>query len=395
MARETLRPEGDRFDPRPVVLLVGALFLTFVPRMLLAPLLLRVEESFALSRVESGALFFFISGGYSAAMLASGFVAARLHHRGTITVALGVVGIGLWVLAAAPTAAVFRLGLVILGAGAGLYAPSGIATLTDTVSARHWGKALGLHEIAPILGFFTAPVLVEISVRVATWRAMLIFFGAACLLSAPVYFRLARGGRFAGAAPKVRHVVSIVSQRTFWIVALFFVLAVGLEVGVYSMLPTFLVTERGLSGTAANGLVSLSRLTALLLVFSSGLLADRFGARLLIGVVCTAAGIATVLIGVSGGAILVVAVLLQPMLVAAFFPAGFIVLTGVTGAETRNLVIAMVIPLAYVFGGGVVPAGIGWLSARGRFDVGFVVVGLMMIAAVALLRALPRRDRPR
>ncbi len=395
MIRETPKPESDRFDPRPVVLLVGALFLTFVPRMLLAPLLLRVEKSFALSRVESGALFFFISGGYSAAMLVSGFVAARLQHRGTITIALGIVGIGLLVLGAAPIATVFRLGLVILGAGAGLYAPSGIATLTDTVSARHWGKALGLHETGPILGFFAAPLLVELSVRIATWRVLLVVFGAVCLVFAPVYFRLARGGRFAGAAPKMRHVVSIVSQPTFWIVAMFFVLTVGLEVGVYSMLPTFLVTERGLSGTAANSLISVSRLTALFLVFSSGLLADRFGARLMIGVVCTAAGIATVLIGVSGGAVLVAAVLLQPMLVAAFFPAGFIVLTGVTDSESRNLVVAMVIPLAYVFGGGVVPTGIGWLSARGRFDVGFVIVGLMMIAAVALLRLLPRRDRSR
>ncbi|TVR53322.1 MAG: MFS transporter [Spirochaetaceae bacterium] len=380
----------EPFDPRPVLLLVAALFFTFVPRMLLAPLLLRVEESLGLSRVESGALFFFISGGYSAAMLVSGFVAARLEHRGTISVALGIVGIGLWVLSAAPTAPVFRLGLVTLGAGAGLYAPSGIATLTDTVSARHWGKALGLHETAPILGFFAAPLLVELAVRLATWRVLLLLFGAVCLAFAPVYYRVARGGRFAGAAPKVRHVAAIVAQPTFWIVAMFFVLAVGLEVGVYSMLPTFLVTERGLSGTAANSLVSVSRLTALLLVFSSGLLADRFGARLLIGIVCTGAGVVTVLIGVASGAVLVVAVLLQPMLVAAFFPAGFIVLTGVTNTETRNLVVAMVIPLAYAFGGGVVPTGIGWLSARGRFDVGFVIVGLMMIGAVALLRLLPR-----
>ena len=381
----------QRFDARPILLLVSVLFLTFVPRMLLAPLLLRIEAGFGLTRAQAGALFFYMSLPYSAAMLGSGFVAARLHHRGTIVLSLVIVGLSLMLLSLAASAWLLRAGLALLGAGAGLYAPSGIATLTGVAHARHWGKALAMHELGFILGFFSAPLLVELALRFASWRVLYALLGVICLLVAFLYARVASGGRFAGAAPRLRHITAIFSQVTFWVVALFFVLAVGLEVGVYSMLPTFLVAERGMSETVANSLVAVSRLTSVLLVFSSGFLADRFGARLLIAVVCVAAGLATVLIGVAGGAALVAAVVLQPMLVSAFFPAGFIALAGVSSPQTRNLVVSMVIPLAYLFGGGVVPAGIGFLSQRGHFGAGFVVIGALMIAAVGLLRVLPER----
>ncbi|TVQ41148.1 MAG: MFS transporter [Spirochaetaceae bacterium] len=380
----------ERFDARPILLLVSVVFLTFVPRMLLAPLLLRIEASFGLTRAQAGGLFFTMSGPYSAAMLASGFVAARLTHRGTIVLSLLIVGLSLLLLSIATTAAWLRVALASLGVGAGLYAPSGIATLTGVAHARHWGKALAMHELGPILGFFSAPLLAVLAVRFATWRALFAALGVVCLLFGFFYGRVASGGRFAGAAPKLSHVTLIWSQGAFWVVALLFILAVGLEVGVYSMLPAFLVAERAMSETLANSLVALSRLTALVLVFSSGVLADRFGARLLIAVVCTAAGVATVLIGITRGALLVLVVVLQPMLVSAFFPAGFIALAGVAPAERRNLVISMVLPLAYLFGGGIVPAGIGYLSAHGHFSAGFVIVGMLMITSMLLLRTLPR-----
>ncbi len=381
--------QAERFNARPILLLVGVLFLTFLPRMLLSPLLLRMEQTFALSRAEGGALFLFISFGFSGAMLCSGFVAERLHHRGTIVLSLTLVGLSQLLLAAAINVLMLRLGFVLLGIGAGLYTPSGIATLTGVAHARHWGKALAMHEVGPVLGFFAAPLLVNVAVQVAHWRVLFALLGLVCLVMAPTYKRVARGGRFPGAAPKPRHLLAIARHPAFWVVALFFILAAGLEVGVYSMLPTFLIVERGMSEPVANTLVAMSRLTALLLVVGSGLLADRLGAKLLIALAAISSGLATLLIGASTGAVLVVAVFLQPMLVAAFFPPGFVMMASVATDETRNLVVAMVIPIAYLFGGGLVPTVIGFLAEHGRFGTGFVIVGALMMASTAMLRTLP------
>jgi NNP family nitrate/nitrite transporter-like MFS transporter len=64
-----------------------------------------------------------------------------------------------------------------LGAGAGLYLPSGIATLTGLVAPRHWGKAIAIHELAPNLDFVTAPLLSEALLNWTSWRGVLILFG--------------------------------------------------------------------------------------------------------------------------------------------------------------------------------------------------------------------------
>jgi len=210
------------------------------------------------------------------------------------------------------------------------------------------------------------------------------------VIAGALFLRKAEGGRFPGARPSPRNIVAICSVGRFWIIAVFFVLAVGLEIGVYSMLPTFLVEERGLAEATTNTLVGASRLSALVLVFTSGWLADRIGAKRLIRVVA----LATVTIGLGHGIPLLVAVVLQPMLVAAFFPAGLIELSHVAPAQNRNLAIALVIPVANLFGAGAVPTILGYVAELGLFGAGFVVLGILMPAATVLLRWLPE-ERPR
>ncbi|TVQ99271.1 MAG: MFS transporter [Spirochaetaceae bacterium] len=380
----------ERFDVRPALLLVLVLFLNLLPRVLLSPLLLEIEAAFDLSRAESSGLFLFVSVGFSITMLLSGFVAERLHHRGTIVLSLSVVGAASVLLAAAPSASVLRVLLFVLGMGAGLYAPSGIATLTGAAHARHWGKALALHEVGPILGFFAAPVIAEAAIQLGSWRLLFAVIGIACFAMAIFYRGVSRGGRFPGSPPNLHHVRSILAQRTFWVVALLFMLALGLEIGVFALLPTFLIERREMTSTAANSLVSVSRLTALLLVFGSGVLADRFGAKRLLTTICLLAGVATALIGISRGSMLYVVVVVQPMLIAAFFPAALVLLSSIAAPESRNVVISLVIPISYLFGAGAAPFGIGLLSEAGAFGAGFVILGMLMMASTLLLRFLPR-----
>ena len=375
---------------RPILLLLGVITVTFLARMLLSPLLLQIRSHYGFSHVEGGMLFFRISIGFSVSMLLSGFVAQKLQHRGTVLASVFIVAAALILLGLAPPRPVFYAALVLLGAGGGLYGPSGITMLTEVAKTRHWGKALALHEAGPILGFFGAPMLAGLAVRYAGWQALFLAVAAVSVGIALLFLRYAEGGRFTGVPPSPRNVLAIWANSRFWIIALFFVLAIGVELGVYSMLPSFLVDARGMPESAANSLVGISRLTALVLVFTSGWLADRFGARLLIGAVAVAAGTATIAIGVARGPLLLAAVVLQPMLISAFFPAGFIELSRVAPSQSRNLAVALVIPLGNLFGSGLVPAALGMLAERGWFAAGFVAVGVTMPAAVLLLPLLPR-----
>ena len=77
------------------------------------------------------------------------------------------------VLSQARTTSGIYFSLIVIGLSAGFYLPSGIVILTDLVSREHWGKAIAFHELAPNLGFITAPLLVEALLGLASWRGAL------------------------------------------------------------------------------------------------------------------------------------------------------------------------------------------------------------------------------
>lgn len=366
------------------LLLVSVFFLTFISRTILAPLLLSIEADLGVSHAVAGSFFLVISVGLMATMLASGFVSQRLNHHQTISVAVGLAGVGLLIVSSSDALGSFRLGLVLLGAGAGLYLPSGIATLTDVTPPGQWGRAMALHELGPIFGLAAAPLLAELVLRVASWRVLLAVLGAVSIIMALVFARLGAGGRFHGEPPRWSALGELLVIRRFWVIAFFFIMAIGLELGVYSMLPTFLVVERGMDRSLVNSIVSTSRLTSLLMVFLAGWFSDHLGVQRVLGVVAIAAGITTALIGFSEGLILVGAVYLQPMFISAFFPAGLSALAGVSAPERRNLAVSVVIPLAYLFGAGVFPAILGKLAETGASGTGFIAIGMLMASGALL-----------
>jgi NNP family nitrate/nitrite transporter-like MFS transporter len=371
---------GTHFPLGSALLLVGVFFLTFMSRTILAPLLLSIEADLGVSHAVGGSFFLVISVGLMATMLSSGFVSQRLSHHQTISVAVGLVGVGLLIVSSSQALGWFRVGLVVLGAGAGLYLPSGIATLTDVTPPGQWGRAMALHELGPILGLAAGPLLAELVLRVASWRVLLAALGVASICMGLVFARRGAGGRFHGEPPHWAALREVAATRRFWVITFFFVMAIGLELGVYSMLPTYLVVERGMERSLVNSVVSTSRLTSLLMIFLAGWLSDHLGVQRVFAVVAIAAGAVTALIGFVEGPILVAAVYLQPMLISAFFPAGLSALAGVSTPERRNLAISVVIPLAYLFGAGLIPAILGRLAEAGASGTGFIAIGIVMAA---------------
>ena len=124
--------------------------------------------------------------------------------------------------------------------------------------------------------------------------------------------------------PRLDNVGRIFYQPSFWIIAILMSLACGASVGVYSILPVYLISEQGLDQGLVNTLVGLSRISGLVTVFLAGWLADHFGAKRVMGGIYIATAILTGLMGFGQKIILVVVVFLQPAVVAAFFPGGVV-----------------------------------------------------------------------
>jgi NNP family nitrate/nitrite transporter-like MFS transporter len=395
----TLDEPGIQFrgQVRPILLLTLIFFINFLSRIILAPLLPALERDLRLDHGEAGALFLLISLGYCTALLGSGFVSSRLTHRSTILLSAFSAGITLLFLPFASHLWQLQFTLVALGLATGLYLPSGIATLTSLIPARHWGKGIAIHEVAPNLCAVVAPLISEALLPWFSWWTILALIGGAFVIAGAAFFRYGTGGRFLGQTPSISSFRSILAERRFWIMTLLFSLAIGASLGVYAMFPLYLVAERGIDRSWANTLVGLSRLSGLAAVFLAGWAADRIGPRRIMSWVFLLTGALTVLMGAVPGYWIGGVFFLQQLLAVCFFPAGLAVLSTIGPSRSRNLAISLSIPIAFLVGGGLTPAVIGLLGDAGSFAGGILLVGGLVLFGSILSRhvVVPAHKDPR
>jgi len=372
----------------PLLFLTGIFFFNFLARIALAPLMPSIEKDLKIGHDEAGSLFFLLSLGYCIMLLFSGFVSSRLNHRRTIVLSSLAVGASLLIVVVSPHLWGIRIGLILTGMAAGLYLPSGIATVTELASSRDWGKAIAIHELAPNLGFVAAPFIAEAFLKWASWRGVFEFLAIAAFFAGLLFLRFGKGGRSRGQAPNLRIFRILLKDSSFWIIAAFFALGIGAQFGVYAMLPLFLVSERGMDGSWANTLLGLSRLIALAMTFLSGWITDRFGPKQALKGVFLCTGLATVMLGLVSDSWLVLFIFLQPMFATAFFPAGFAALSKIGSASTKNVVVSLTAPIGFLVGGGAIPAGIGLIGKAESFSTGLVLFGGFLLAGSFLTQAL-------
>jgi NNP family nitrate/nitrite transporter-like MFS transporter len=374
-----------------LLFLVALFLLNFTARIILAPFLPTIEKELEISHGQAGSFFFLISAGYVIGLIASGFCASRTTHKLTIVFSSAGIGVALLVVSSADSLWAIRLGLSCAGLAAGLYIPSAIATITALVDQAHWGKAIAVHELAPNLAFFLGPFVAELFLRGSTWRMALTVLGAASVIASLAYYRFGRGGEFRGESPASGAFGVLVRTPAFWLMPVLFGLGVSATIGVYAMLPLYLVSERDMDQSWANTLVALSRSYGPILGLLGGLVSDRLGPKQTIVASLAFTGVITVLLGLISNHWISAIVLLQPLLAVWFFPAGFAALAAITRPDARNLAVAFAIPFGFMIGGGAIPTFIGIMGDSGSFARGFIAAGILIAsgAALALLLRLP------
>jgi MFS transporter, NNP family, nitrate/nitrite transporter len=382
------------FSLLPLFLLVGIFYVNFVCRVVIAPLLPVIKADLGLGLTRAGSLFLLTAAGYCSGLFMSGFVTARLSHRRTILLSMAVMGAAMLALSQTTSSAGMYLALITAGLSAGFYLPSGIVIVTELVTREHWGRAMAFHELAPNLGFITAPLLAEALLRLLSWRGTLAFMGSWSVLMGLVFVFFGQGGEHRGEAPRLSAMRSILTQRSFWTMAVFFTVSIGGSFGVYSMLPLFLVSERGMSREWANTLLSLSRTVAFLIIFLSGWITDRAGEKWAMVLFLTATGLLILLIGTIQDPIMTpLLVVLQASSAACMFPVGFTMLSTLFPSSLRSLAVSLVIMIGYLIGGGAFPLGIGYIAETLSFSWSFSLIGLLALMTIPLFFLIHREGR--
>ncbi|MGD8765702.1 MAG: MFS transporter [Desulfobacteraceae bacterium] len=376
----------------PLLILTSIFFINFLSRIILSPLMPKIEAELGIAHAAAGSFFLLISSGYCIALFGSGFFSSRLTHRKTIILSGVVLGVtllgtsfisGLWSI---------RIGMLIVGLAAGLYLPSGLATLTAIIAPRHWGKAIAIHELAPNLSFIAAPLIAEALLIWFSWRAGFLLLGLVALFLTGIFMRFGRGGEFRGQAPSFSSFRALLSKPVFWILVVLFSLGISSTLGLYTMLPLYLVAEHGIERNWANSLVAMSRVVGVVMTFVGGWLTDRFGPQRILMIVFLLTGLMTLCIGVASKSWIAIPVFLQPLLAVSFFPAGLAALSLVSTEKERNIVVSFTVPIAFLIGGGVVPTLIGFIGDISTFASGIMLIGGIIITGTLITRFLKIED---
>jgi NNP family nitrate/nitrite transporter-like MFS transporter len=358
----------------------------------MAPLLPIVEAELGFGHGQAGSLFFFVAFGYGVGLLGSGFISYLLTHRFTVTLAGTMGGISLVMISYSNSIGAIHAGLVLIGIFAGLYLPSGIASLTELIKKEHWGKAMAIHELAPNAAFITAPLLAEFLLQFLSWRGVLSVLGVWAILMPALFLLFGRGSRKRGEAPRLRLIREVSGNPHCWVMGLFFIIAIGSSMGVYAVMPLFLVSEMGMGRPWANTLIGLSRSFGAVVLFVSGIMIDRIGPTRALTTFMITTGLFTLLIGIIPGSTPVsVLVFFQAAFVTCLFPTGFTIVSLIFPERLRGTAVSLVILIGFLIGGGLVPSGLGHWAEVFSFSSGFAFLGIFTLVLLPFFRRTTSR----
>jgi NNP family nitrate/nitrite transporter-like MFS transporter len=372
-----------------LLLFWGLWFVNFSTRTIISPLLPVIEGELAISHALAGSIFSFLSLGYTITLLLSGLLSPRIGYKRSIIVGFAICMVALFCLRYATTYFSVVTVTLFIGLGAGIYLPSAIPLLTATFGRESWGKAIAFHDTAPSLSVFSIPILTAFALRALHWRELFLILSAACLIAVIVFWAFSPDPH--PPEEKRAQLSDILARRDFWIMATLWIFGASNSLGLYNVIPLFIVEEKGMDLEMANTIFGLSRVGGILVVVTAGFLVDRYGVKKILFPVFLATGLSTMgLAIVQGVALLVTMLILQATVSALFFPAALVAISKLTSFNERSIFTGGSVAIGVLFGAGLTPLIVGAVADLWSFQSGILLLGVITTFSCAVLRNLQR-----
>lgn len=376
-----------------IIFLTFLFFLSFINRFIFAPLLPSISDDLGITIGQTGSIFLFGSIGVASGAIFSGFVSSRVNHKGSLEISMLGAGLILFACVFSQTLVAIQAAMLFLGVVAGLNLPSNMAIITAIVSRQDWGKALSVQQTGPPLSLILGPLLSALLLPWMSWRAVLAWIAGVLIITGLALARFGRFGDFPGDKPGLLNVKEIIIKRSYWIMMVLFALGIGAHVGLYTMLPLYLVEEHGFGQELANTIVGLSQISTFFMTFIGGWLTDRFGEKRTIVASLIMSGVLTILLGILSGGWFNVVIFLEPAVAVCFFPAAFAALSRTVQPNLRSLITSWTTPIAFIIGGGIYPAALGFMGQVFSIGLGIAIAGILMMLGSSLVIFLDLLDK--
>ena len=358
-------------------------FLNFTSRTAFAPILPLLEDEFGVTHAGAAAIFTFISFGYGFSLFFSGVFATFLGFRKSVVVSVAVSAVLFSLFSLIKVFEVFYILGFVLGVAVGIYLPSMLSLLTDYYDEGIWGRVIAIHDSGASISTTAAPFLVLFILSFLPWRGIFIILGIASLLCAIVFFFASHEVVMPGR--RSYFLGSLWKKRSLCIMAMLFVFAGGSSLGLYFIIPLYLVKELSLDVSYANTIFGISRIGAAIVAISAGFFVDRFSLKKTLFFIVFASGLLTVALSLCSVAWVPVVLFLQAGAIIGFFPVAFVAISRIFDRESRGQAIGFIVTVNVIFGSGVIPYLLGLSGDLVGFRFGICLVGIMSTLSSGLL----------
>lgn len=362
-------------------------YVNFSARTVISPLLPIIEDEFTISHAVAGSIFSFLSIGYTISLLLSGVLSPRIGYKRSIALGLLILMTSLFFLRYASTYTSLVVASLFIGLGAGIYLPSAIPLITAVFGREHWGKAIAFHETAASFSVFSIPLLTAIALRFLNWRTIFFILSAACLIVCIFFFIFSPDP----SPQKVKKIPfsSVLRRRDFWMMAILWVFAASCALGLYNVIPLFLVKENGMSLETANTIFGLSRIGGFIVAITAGFLVDRYGAKNILFLVILFTGLSTMSLAlVQTIPFLVVMLFVQATIYPAFFPVALVAISRLTDFNERSIFTGTTLAIGVIVGIGLTPVILGAVADVWNFKVGIFSLGALTTVSCISLKGI-------
>lgn len=362
-------------------------YINFSAKSITSPLMPLIEDEFAITHAMAGVLFFCFWVGNTISVFYAGFMSLKIGYKRSILLSFYGMTITFILLRFASSYPVFAGFAFLLGLASGIYLPCGIPLITAVFDREHWGKAISVHETAAGFSMLTVPFAVAFIISVMSWKSVFIVMSGACLIAGLILHVFSPDPR-----PRKEEragMMNIVRRKEFWIMTALWCSCAIASMGIYNIVPLFLVKERGIQIEAANTIFGISRIGGFIAMISVGFIIDRFNLKRLLLVLLLATGISTMAVAmISIPWLLSVMLFLQATFSVVFFPAGLVAISKLTTLGERSVFTGILMSMSGIIGPGLSPIVLGAVADIWSFQTGILGAGIIITSACLLVRYL-------
>ena len=357
-------------------------FVNFSGRTLFSPILPLMEDEFAITHAKAASIFTFITFGYALGLFCSGMISGRLGSKRTIFLALIVEACMFGLISTVATFNLLYVATFILSFALGLHLPTIIPMITEYYEEGVWGKVIAIQESATSLSIFAAPFLALAILSFLPWRGIFVVLAVVFLICAAAFQLLAAEVRTGEARPRFQP--AILRTGSFWIMGTLWAFTSGSLMGLYYVLPLYLVKELSMSVQYGNSIFGFSRIGGVLVALVTGLYVDRVSLKKMLFWFAFGTGLLTMFLAVRSVPVIKVLLFVQASVATGLFPVALVAISRIFDRETRGQATGFVIMLGMA-GSGVFPWLLGLSGDLVSFRLGIFLLGLCNTFASGLI----------